>query len=79
MDYFSISSAKGALKKHFETLTKKEKRRGSHTAGVGAMGYAVFEADDRIPENDFFRKGVVREVRARHSNSPCEWSSCLLE
>ena len=73
MDFFSISGAKGNLKKHFETITKKEKTRGSHAAGVGAMGYAVFEPDDRMPVNDFFKKGRVYEVRARHSNSPGKW------
>ena len=72
MDYFSISSKKGKIKSHYEGITKKEKQRASNATGIGAMGYAVFEQDERLPDNEFFVPGKVCELRARHSNSPCE-------
>ena len=77
MDFFSISSKKGKIKGHFEGITKKEKMRASHTHGICAMGYAVFEQDERIPDNDFFVPGKVLEIRARHSNSPSEYTNII--
>ena len=74
MDFFSISSAKGKIKGHYEGIAKKEKQEKTYAKAVGALGYAVFGEDEKIPANDFFIPGKVCEIRAKHSNSPCKLS-----
>jgi len=48
---------------------------------VGAVGYAVVLADDRMPENDFFRPDIRFRIRLRHSNMRCsdDAGSCQRE